>query len=70
MITKKITNQISEEWRILSKWFDDEKGLLLNFHIYIKKIENHASTLKLNIFVSESHRKLKLDSIELYGNTE
>ena len=36
----------------------------------MKNLENYTYTLKLNIFASESHRKLKLDSIELYGNTE
>ena len=38
--------------------------------IYIKNLENHTYTLKLNIFPSDGHRELKLGSIELYGNTE
>ena len=32
--------------------------------------ENCTCTLKLSISASESHRKLKLGLIELYGNTE
>ena len=35
-----------------------------------KNPENHTYTLKLNIFATESQRKLKFDLLELYGNTE
>ena len=35
-----------------------------------KNPENHIHTLKLCIFDPESHKKLKLGLIELYGNTE
>ena len=36
----------------------------------LPNLQNHNYTLKLNIFASESHRKLKLGLIELYGNSE
>ena len=41
-----------------------------SFILHKKNPENHTCTLKLNISASESHRKLILGLIELYGNTE
>ena len=35
-----------------------------------KKPEKHSNTMKLNIFVQESYRKLKSGLIELYGNSK
>ena len=61
---------ISGKWRSLLKWCDYEKESSLNFDTYIINPENHIYTSKLNIFVLESHRKLKRDLKELHGDGE
>ena len=43
--------------------------LLVCYKVIMKNPENHTHTLKLNNSASESHRKLKLGSTELNGNT-
>ena len=61
---------IALTFKLQEKCCDYEDEILLHMLYKSKNPGNYTYTLKLNIFAPESHRKLKLGSIEMYGNTK
>ena len=70
---KKLTNQSSFITEDCEEFFQNHlimERKTSQFWYKNQNLQNHTSTLNLNIFTSESHKKLKLGSLELYSNTK